>query len=79
MKPPGQLGSGTSVSELTAMLVLALITWLHWTAVAIGGIDTTNCREVFAAGADGIAVIRAIFAASDPAHAAQALLSDSES
>lgn len=48
-------------------------------AVAIGGIDATNCREVLAAGAQGVAVIRAIFAASDPARAAQALLSASES
>jgi thiamine-phosphate pyrophosphorylase len=48
-------------------------------AVAIGGIDAANCREVLAAGASGVAVIRAIFAASDPERAAQALLSASES
>lgn len=48
-------------------------------AVAIGGIDATNCRTVLAAGADGVAVIRAIFAASDPERAAQALLSATES
>jgi thiamine-phosphate pyrophosphorylase len=48
-------------------------------AVAIGGIDAANCREVLAAGARGVAVIRAIFAASDPERAAQALLSASES
>ena len=48
-------------------------------AVAIGGIDATNCRTVLAAGADGVAGIRAIFAASDPERAAQALLSATES
>src|SRR4051812_29231206 len=34
-------------------------------AVAIGGIGPSNCRDVLAAGAHGVAVIRAIFAASD--------------
>jgi len=48
-------------------------------AVAIGGIDTTNCRALLDAGANGVAVIRAIFAASDPERAAQALLSATES
>jgi thiamine-phosphate pyrophosphorylase len=48
-------------------------------AVAIGGIDATNCRTVRASGAAGVAVIRAIFAASDPERAAQALLSATES
>ena len=41
--------------------------------VAIGGIDATNAREVFAAGADGIAVISALCAAADPRRAAQTL------
>ena len=48
-------------------------------AVAIGGIDATNFREALAAGAHGIAVIRAIFAAPDVERAAQALSSSSES
>ena len=48
-------------------------------AVAIGGIDAGNRREVLAAGAAGIAVIRAIFAASDPERAARGLLSATES
>jgi thiamine-phosphate pyrophosphorylase len=44
-------------------------------AVAIGGIDSTNCHQVIAAGASGIAVIRGIFAASDPEIAARGLSS----
>lgn len=42
-------------------------------ALAIGGIDADNCRIALGAGADGIAVIRAIFAAPDPERAARAL------
>ncbi|MCH9036694.1 MAG: thiamine phosphate synthase [Chloroflexi bacterium] len=41
---------------------------------AIGGIDASNAAEVMAAGADGIAVIRAILGAKDPRAAAQGLL-----
>jgi thiamine-phosphate pyrophosphorylase len=44
-------------------------------AVAIGGIDAINCREALGAGARGVAVIRAIFAAADPEHAARELSS----
>ena len=40
---------------------------------AIGGIDASNAAEVVAAGADGIAVIRAILGAKDPRAAAQGL------
>jgi len=40
---------------------------------AIGGIDETNVRDVVAAGAERIAVVRAITEASDPEHAAAAL------
>ena len=39
-------------------------------SVAIGGIDATNAAAVFAAGADAVAVITAVFAAPDPAAAA---------
>jgi thiamine-phosphate pyrophosphorylase len=52
---------------------LALRTGLP--AVAIGGIDATNCRQVFDVGASGVAVIRSIFAAPDPEIAARALWS----
>ncbi|MCH8089413.1 MAG: thiamine phosphate synthase [Chloroflexi bacterium] len=40
---------------------------------AIGGIDASNAAEVVAAGADGIAVIRAILGAKDPRAAARGL------
>ena len=43
--------------------------------IAIGGIDVTNCRDALGAGAVGVAVIRAIFAARDPEAAARALSS----
>ena len=44
-------------------------------AVAIGGITAANTREVFAQGASGVAVIRAILAADDPEAAARSLSS----
>jgi thiamine-phosphate pyrophosphorylase len=42
-------------------------------AVAIGGVTPENAREALAAGASGVAVIRAIFGAPDPERAARAL------
>ena len=44
-------------------------------AVGIGGIDAANAAAVIAAGASGVAVIRAVFAARDPERAAAALRS----
>ncbi len=41
--------------------------------VAIGGVDARNAAEVLAAGADGLAVIRAILGADDPRQAAREL------
>ena len=44
------------------------------TLVALGGIDETNARACREAGADAVAVIRAIFEATDPAALAARLL-----
>jgi thiamine-phosphate pyrophosphorylase len=44
-------------------------------AVAIGGVSPDTVRPVFAAGAAGVAVIKAVFGSPDPAAAAQALRS----
>ena len=41
--------------------------------VGIGGIDSSNVREVLAAGASGVAVISAVAAAPDPAEAVREL------
>jgi thiamine-phosphate pyrophosphorylase len=42
-------------------------------AVAVGGITASNARAIFEAGGTGVAVIRAIFADSDPEAAARSL------
>ena len=42
-------------------------------SVAIGGVDESNAAAVVAAGASGIAVIRAVFGSDDPRAAARAL------
>jgi thiamine-phosphate pyrophosphorylase len=42
-------------------------------AVAIGGIDASNVASVVAAGAAGVAVIRAIFGAKNPEQSARAI------
>ena len=41
---------------------------------ALGGIDLDNVKSAIAAGASGIAVIRAVYASSDPAASVRALL-----
>jgi thiamine-phosphate pyrophosphorylase len=41
---------------------------------ALGGVDAHNAAELVAGGAAGLAVIRAVYAASDPAGAVQTLL-----
>jgi len=43
------------------------------TLVALGGVDATNARPCREAGADAVAVIRAVFEARDPAAVARAL------
>ncbi len=42
-------------------------------AVAIGGINEMNARQIVEAGANGIAVVSAIMSADDPMRAAQKL------
>lgn len=44
-------------------------------AVGIGGITASNAREVISAGASGVAAVAAVFAASDPRAAAEAIVS----
>jgi thiamine-phosphate pyrophosphorylase len=47
--------------------------------IAIGGVTTERILELRAHGAAGVAVIRAVFAAEDPAAAATAIVADLES
>ncbi|MFN2400521.1 MAG: thiamine phosphate synthase, partial [Gemmatimonadaceae bacterium] len=44
-------------------------------AIAIGGVDSSNAGQVVAAGASGVAVIRAVFGATDPEASARAIRS----
>jgi thiamine-phosphate pyrophosphorylase len=44
-------------------------------AVAIGGVDASNAAPLIAAGASGVAVIRAVFGAEEPETAARAIRS----
>jgi thiamine-phosphate pyrophosphorylase len=63
-------GAAIGVAELARLATLAGLP-----AVAIGGIDATNAAPVIAAGARGVAVIRAVFGAADPEAAARAIRS----
>ena len=67
-------GDAMGVEEFARLARLAGVP-----AVGIGGIDASNCRQLRAAGAEGVAVIRAIFAAPDPERAARELSSAIES
>ena len=62
-------GPAIGVAELTRLAKLA-----HMPVVAVGGITAENASGIFAAGVDGVAVIRAIFADSDPEAAATRLV-----
>jgi thiamine-phosphate pyrophosphorylase len=66
-------GSAIGCTELGRLAALCALP-----AVAIGGIDPSNAREVMLSGARGAAVISAIFSAGDPEAAARALRSAME-
>jgi thiamine-phosphate pyrophosphorylase len=64
----GDAGDAIGVEEFARLARLA-----GRPAVAIGGITAENATALFAVGARGVAVIRAIFAADDPTAAARSL------
>ena len=78
----GPVFATTSTPDTSVALGLAeftrLATRAALPAVAIGGINPANCRDALGAGASGVAVIRAIFAAADPERAARELSSATE-
>ena len=79
----GPVFATTSRADTAAALGLTefarLATCAALPAVAIGGINAANYRDALGAGASGVAVIRAIFAAADPERAARELSSATES
>jgi len=56
--------------------ILSRIARLDLPVIAIGGIDTERAREVKAAGAYGVAAIRALWDAADPEGSATRMLED---
>jgi len=60
-------------SAIGIVRLAELVTRSRRPAVAIGGIDASNAAQVIAAGATGVAVIRAIFGANDAEQAARAI------
>lgn len=64
----GDAGEAIGVAEFARLAALAGLP-----AVAIGGITPENASSVLAAGASGVAVIRALFGAADPSLAARSL------
>jgi thiamine-phosphate pyrophosphorylase len=56
------------------LAVLRAASSLGVPVVAIGGIDAGNAGDLFAAGADAVAVISAVFATGDVADATEALM-----
>ena len=66
----GDAGEAIGVGELERLAALCARP-----AVGVGGIDASNAAAVIAAGVRGVAVIRALFSASDPEAAARSLRS----
>ena len=66
----GDAGEAIGVGELERLAALCARP-----AVGVGGIDASNAAAVIAAGVGGVAVIRALFSASDPEAAARSLRS----
>lgn len=67
-------GAAIGIAEFARLATLCELP-----AVAIGGMDASNARESIQAGASGVAVIRAIFGASDPEAAAREIWNTMES
>lgn len=63
---PGQMGGGLELVRITSRLGVPVI--------AIGGVTSERVAELRDAGAYGVAAIRALWGAADPAQAALALL-----
>jgi thiamine-phosphate pyrophosphorylase len=64
---PGQPGAGVGLlEEVTAMVTLPVL--------AIGGITIESAAQVIAAGASGVAIIRAVLADPDPERASRRLV-----
>ena len=66
----GDAGGAIGVAERERLAVLCARP-----AVGIGGIEAANAAAVIAAGARGVAVIRALFSSADPEEAARSLRS----
>jgi len=66
----GDAGTAIGVAELERLATLCARP-----AVGVGGIDASNAAAAISAGARGVAVIRALFGASDPEAAARSLRS----
>ncbi|WP_112433773.1 thiamine phosphate synthase [Thermogemmatispora tikiterensis] len=64
---PGQTGAGVELLEQLRAR------WPRLPLLAIGGLSAANAAQVIAAGADGIAVISAIYGAASVAQAVEAL------
>lgn len=75
----GPVFATASKDDAGAAIGIETLEWLaarcRLPAVAIGGISADNAIDAMVAGVDGVAVIRALFSAPDPARAAQALRS----
>jgi thiamine-phosphate pyrophosphorylase len=70
---PGRAAAGLS-SVARCRAVLDDAGFGHVGLVAIGGIDAARARAVREAGADGLAVVRAVWEAADPVLAARQLI-----
>lgn len=72
-RPPGLVASAKEGRGLGALRSASALSGGRVAVYALGGVDADNTRACTEAGAEGVAVVRALLARSDPARAARAI------
>ncbi len=72
-RPPSQLDEPKSGRGLEAVRAARILAGNRCSVYALGGVTAENASPCVAAGADGVALIRALLAAPDPGQVARAL------
>jgi thiamine-phosphate pyrophosphorylase len=72
-RPPFSTGPAKEARGLQAIRSARALAGSRMAVVALGGVTPENARACVEAGADGVAVVRALLASADPGRAARAI------